>query len=303
MKTYFKGVLTGLITTLLFLSIPAVAQNAQMLLNQVAIRINGIDEIPQGEDLSLENGTSTPSSILYNDTTYLPLRKISELLDKDVYWNGDTKTVTVTDPQKDGSQTIMTEQPDIYGNIWTYYLFETISDEHYLGVKDNNRSFERVYPIMHATISEQSAYVAEDGIYFLKKTEKAGPPNTAVPYLYKLIYQHDEHTQDGVFIDSFGYVINQIVFDNEYLYYIDRHPSNGSSHTLHAFNCITNESISFDAPIWTNFSELNCKEKTETQTTLTYMSTYMAGNDTKIMEITVQKEPLQFGEPIEYTDY
>jgi hypothetical protein len=46
---------------------------------------------------TLSNGDQVPFSILYNGTTYLPIRKISELLGKEVGYIAETKTITLGD--------------------------------------------------------------------------------------------------------------------------------------------------------------------------------------------------------------
>ena len=43
--------------------------------------------------------------ISYGGTTYLPVRSIGELMNKNVDWNNDTKTITLTSPRTTGAAT------------------------------------------------------------------------------------------------------------------------------------------------------------------------------------------------------
>ena len=77
----------------------------------------------------------------------------------------------------------LAEKPDKNGNVWRYYLFETYNGDIYLGVKDIQREFERVYRInknyeglTSRNEIELSSYVSrvrvtEDAIYFVSVPE------------------------------------------------------------------------------------------------------------------------------------
>ncbi|KAB3534764.1 hypothetical protein F8154_07840 [Alkaliphilus pronyensis] len=57
--------------------------NIQVLFNYMNITING-------EKVNMDN-------FVYNDTTYVPLRKVAELFDKEVMWYDKTKTINIMD--------------------------------------------------------------------------------------------------------------------------------------------------------------------------------------------------------------
>lgn len=64
-------------------------------MNSINIKLNGIQVASANETFKLDNGTEVPFSILYEGTTYLPMRKLAELLGKDVGWDGDTRTASL----------------------------------------------------------------------------------------------------------------------------------------------------------------------------------------------------------------
>ncbi|MGI6030070.1 MAG: DUF4358 domain-containing protein [Eubacteriales bacterium] len=74
-------------------------QTIQAVFNSVTISTDSA-YLPAGEGYELENGQTVPSSILYEGTTYLPIRKLGELLEQDVQWDGETSTVRLTDAEK-----------------------------------------------------------------------------------------------------------------------------------------------------------------------------------------------------------
>lgn len=82
-----KGYIAGLLTAVLLLSVPALAESIyttiEVLANQVRILVDG-------EQVELD-------SFVYNGRTYVPLRAYSELLGKSVDYDSSTATVTVQD--------------------------------------------------------------------------------------------------------------------------------------------------------------------------------------------------------------
>ncbi|MDD3267567.1 MAG: stalk domain-containing protein [Burkholderiales bacterium] len=89
-KDIFIGILIGCI---LMTSCPVLAdsimQKIDVVLNSVNVQING-------EKLET-------STILYDGTTYLPMRKIAEAVGKDVDWNQETMTANIVAKTVTGS--------------------------------------------------------------------------------------------------------------------------------------------------------------------------------------------------------
>jgi hypothetical protein len=193
MKDYIKGVATGLIIAIAIAVIPVFAKGIDVVLNNVRISVDGMDKAQWGESYTLDNGADVPYSILYEGTTYLPLRKIGDINGKDIYWNGDTRTASMTESKGEGrAEKVIAERADSNGNVWTYYTFYTQDEKCYLGVKDKARNFERIY-----LLSGDSVYCDENAIYFAKKDREIYGGN-----LYKIDFANNENTQDGIMISE-----------------------------------------------------------------------------------------------------
>lgn len=235
MKNFSKGLICGILIGSVICSAPVIAGNIDAVLNQLRINIDGVDEIQWEEDLKLANGKTTPSSILYNGTTYLPMRKIGELLDQEISWNGDSKTVSVTG-MRNSKETII-EKPDNNGNVWEYYTFKSGSKT-FLGVKDETRGYERIY-----CLASSSMRITDDEIYFLKRTETHAQkymPSGAT--IVKLSFNNDVNTQDGEIIKNLWPAADS-AFDGDYVCYYGRNDGSNNRHSkLTMYNYLTRES-------------------------------------------------------------
>lgn len=84
MKKFLIGVLVG---CLLMMTTPVLAdsilQSIDVVLDNVQVQVNG---------KKLDANT-----ILYNGSTYLPMRKVAEAVGKDVTWNQETMTANIID--------------------------------------------------------------------------------------------------------------------------------------------------------------------------------------------------------------
>jgi hypothetical protein len=81
---------------LISLTIPAIAAQIEAAFNTVNITVNGSQVATIGEYYALADESSVPLRISYKDTTYLPIRKLSELLGIEITWYGETNTISVT---------------------------------------------------------------------------------------------------------------------------------------------------------------------------------------------------------------
>ncbi len=102
MKKRFSSFLAGLMTAaLLFgLGTAALAATGAVEFNTVGLMVNGTQLARAGEDDTLDNGQKVPSTIIYTDesgggTTYLPARRIAELLGADIGYDAPSNCVTV----------------------------------------------------------------------------------------------------------------------------------------------------------------------------------------------------------------
>lgn len=83
MKKYERFIIYIFICIFLFKSIPVFAETIDIVFNSINITVNGVK-------VEADN-------ILYNGTTYVPLRKIGEMLNKDVGWDESTRTASIND--------------------------------------------------------------------------------------------------------------------------------------------------------------------------------------------------------------
>lgn len=100
MKKTLKGFVLGVIITTILMSTVigvGVKETIEVLFNSVNLSVNGSITSKVGENYTLDNSEEVPYSILYKGTTYLPIRKVSEILSKEVGWDGNTSTVSIND--------------------------------------------------------------------------------------------------------------------------------------------------------------------------------------------------------------
>lgn len=94
MKREIRAFILGIIATV-FISTVGMAEGISKSIDVV---MNSINIVVNGNKLDKE-------TILYNDTTYVPLRAIAEMLGKDVKYDAETQTATIRD-----SVTVLNEQ-------------------------------------------------------------------------------------------------------------------------------------------------------------------------------------------------
>lgn len=96
MKKIVKGFVAS-VAVMLLLFTTVYASNSQKIdaiLNSINIAVNGEQVAKSGESYTLSNGTKVPYSISYAGTTYLPMRKVAELLNKDVTYANGTANIS-----------------------------------------------------------------------------------------------------------------------------------------------------------------------------------------------------------------
>lgn len=96
MGKQFRGFILGFIfACLLVIPNTALADNIQAQFNTVNITVDGNNSVKQGENYQLTNGSTVPFSINYKGTTYIPIRKISEILGIGINYDNASKTVQI----------------------------------------------------------------------------------------------------------------------------------------------------------------------------------------------------------------
>src|SRR5574343_1231874 len=88
MKRRIKDIIIGIIVGCVLIGTTpvladSITQSIEVVLNSVKVQIDG-------ENLNA-------NTILYNGTTYLPMRAVAEAVGKDVEWNQSTMTANITD--------------------------------------------------------------------------------------------------------------------------------------------------------------------------------------------------------------
>jgi len=94
LQGFILGVLVSLIVVA---SIPTFADSIAVVINGISITINGKKIASINQQFTLDNGSTVPYSIVYKGTTYLPMKKLAELLNKDITWDNSTKTAGIYD--------------------------------------------------------------------------------------------------------------------------------------------------------------------------------------------------------------
>lgn len=103
-----RAFLCGLLAISIFvISVPAIAETIQVTFNTMIIDINDQKVNEKGQSYTLPNGDKTPFSMVYKGTTYLPLRKLVELLGKDLTFDGATSTVYIKDKVNSDSKPVI----------------------------------------------------------------------------------------------------------------------------------------------------------------------------------------------------
>ena len=97
-----KGIVIGVAAACFVMGIgtTALAASGAVTFNASALQLNGQQISAKGENYTLPSGQQVPASITYTDengggTTYLPVRRISELLGIEIGWDSTTGSVTV----------------------------------------------------------------------------------------------------------------------------------------------------------------------------------------------------------------
>lgn len=94
MKKTLKGFIAGVIVSTLVVS-TAIAggalQTIQVAINSVNVKVNG--------------SKVDANNIVYKGSTYVPIRAVGEMLNKEVVWNGETRTATINDINNNFAET------------------------------------------------------------------------------------------------------------------------------------------------------------------------------------------------------
>ena len=113
--TFLAGMLTAAVIG--GLGVGALAASGAVTFNASNLVFNGQQISAKGEGYTLDNGCQAPASITYTDekgggTTYLPVRRIAELLGIEIGWDSAAGAVTVQGEAKTPANTDNTASVD-----------------------------------------------------------------------------------------------------------------------------------------------------------------------------------------------
>ena len=94
----WKYAVSGFLAGAMFFGSVAFAATTtiEVSFDPVKFIVDKVDKTPVGNKFN-NNGREVPASIIYNGTTYVPLRLVSTMLGKPVDWDGPTRSVLIGD--------------------------------------------------------------------------------------------------------------------------------------------------------------------------------------------------------------
>ena len=152
MKKSVLAFLSGVVVSaVVFTAIPAIAANLEATFNGVQINVEDKTVASIGQSYS-PGGVTVPTSILYQGTTYLPIRKISEALKMPIEYQAETKTVSIW--KHGGSIRLFDNIPEVADAGWVLDLEpEYVSDDGYTYFYDiSNKSVNEFFDYGNALL-------------------------------------------------------------------------------------------------------------------------------------------------------
>lgn len=113
MKANIKSFICGMLVMGVISSVAAIAADNWQTINVLP---NTIKVVVDGKEVQADN-------FLYNDTTYLPIRAVSEALNMDVQYDNATSTATISEKKEDDTVVITSKYtpPEEYINDAIYF--------------------------------------------------------------------------------------------------------------------------------------------------------------------------------------
>lgn len=179
MKKTLKGYLLGMLTATVLVGGVTYAANTTTLYDVIT---NGVKIVIDGKKINPTdaNGKAV-EPIIYNGTTYLPVRAVANALEKAVYWDGRNYTVYLG--KMDGELEYPTEELSTDGNIgdncWydTSDLKDNLGNIYSRGIHSNvsEQTFEKIlnmkYSRFKGTFYVQNGTSSDESVQFSVKTD------------------------------------------------------------------------------------------------------------------------------------
>lgn len=113
LKSFTIGFLVALLLcTTSFVYAEEISNTINVVFNSINITLNNEKVAEIGESYILDNGDTVPYSMVYKGTTYVPIRKVAEILDKEVNWDSAIETVTINDIAKEEVQKVIEKEEE-----------------------------------------------------------------------------------------------------------------------------------------------------------------------------------------------
>lgn len=150
MRKHFTGFIVGFIfACLLVVPTTALADNIQVHFNTANISVDGKTSVKQGENYQLSNGSTVPFSINYKGTTYIPIRKISELLGISINYDSASKTVQIVSNSNNTSPQEKPVEVNTTNSAVTYTTAYSVFNECSKNRNDNNQKVAHIVGYMN----------------------------------------------------------------------------------------------------------------------------------------------------------
>lgn len=120
----------------------------------------------QKQNLKDDNGRKI-SPIVYNDTTYLPLRAISNAFGKTVDWSESSRTVTITTPQNGEPSQDNMKDNIIYDSNYKIKYLSLADMTKTEGHLTNNTGYNCKYVVIEATYYDRNGKELGNGTGFV----------------------------------------------------------------------------------------------------------------------------------------
>ena len=116
MKNNIKSFICGMLVMGVISSAAVIAADNWQSINVLP---NTIKVVVDGKEVQADN-------FLYNDTTYLPIRAVSEALKMDVQYDNATSTATISEKREDDNMAVTSKYtpPAEYRNDSTYFILK-----------------------------------------------------------------------------------------------------------------------------------------------------------------------------------
>lgn len=114
-----KYMVSGFLIGAVFFGSVAMAATSKIDVSFDAVKfiIDKVDKTPADNKFN-NNGTNVPASLIYQGTTYIPLRLASNMLNKPIEWDGKTRSVLVGDSVAGGDYLSNMPPVDVAAGIY-----------------------------------------------------------------------------------------------------------------------------------------------------------------------------------------